>query len=151
MRAIIIAAGRGRRLMPTTADAPKCYAEVQGKRMLDWGLKALADNGIDNICFIGGYQIDKVRSDYPHFTFRHNADWENNNILASLMYAEDLMSEPFLCTYSDVLFSASVVERLLANPADIALSVDTNWLERYQHRTNHPRPTAKKSPSEMAW
>jgi choline kinase len=144
MRAIIIAAGRGRRLMPTTAEAPKCYAEVQGRRMLDWGLKALADNGIDDICFIGGYQIDKVRRDYPHFTFRHNVDWESNNILASLMYAEDLMSESFLCTYSDVLFSSSVVERLLTNPADIALCVDTNWLERYQHRTNHPPTDGEK-------
>ena len=144
MRAIIIAAGRGRRLMPTTTDAPKCYAEVQGKRMLDWGLQALADNGISDICFVGGYQIDKVRRDYPGFTFRHNVDWENNNILASLMYAEDLMSEPFLCTYSDVLFGSSVVKRLLANPADIALSIDTDWLERYQHRSNHPPTDGEK-------
>jgi choline kinase len=130
--------------MPTTADAPKCYAEVQGKRMLDWGLEALAASGISDICFIGGYQIDKVRADYPRFTFRHNLDWENNNILASLMYAEDLMSEPFVCTYSDVLFTSDVVKRLLANPADIALSVDTSWLERYQHRSNHPPTDAEK-------
>ena len=40
MRAIIIGAGRGRRLMPTTADTPKCFAEVQGRRLLDWTLKA---------------------------------------------------------------------------------------------------------------
>ena len=99
-----------------------------------------------DVCFIGGYQIDKVRADYPHFTFRHNADWENNNILASLMYAEDLMDEPFICTYSDVLFTADVVKRLLANPADIALSVDTRWLERYQHRSNHPPTTRKRLP-----
>jgi L-glutamine-phosphate cytidylyltransferase len=144
MRAIIIAAGRGRRLMPTTADAPKCYAEVHGTRLLDWCLQALAANGIDDICFIGGYQIDKVRADYPRFTFRHNVDWENNNILASLMYAEDLMQEPFICTYSDVLFTADVVKRLLANPADIALSVDTRWLERYQHRSNHPPTDGEK-------
>src|SRR5204862_322336 len=31
MRAIIIGAGRGRRLMPTTADAPKCFAEIGGE------------------------------------------------------------------------------------------------------------------------
>jgi len=31
MKAIIIGAGRGRRLMPTTADTPKCYAEIQGR------------------------------------------------------------------------------------------------------------------------
>lgn len=144
MRAIIIAAGRGRRLMPATADTPKCFARIQGKRMLDWGLEAFAANGIKDICFIGGYQIDKVRADYPHFTFRHNDNWENNNILASLMYAEDLMDEPFICGYSDILFTADVVKKLLASEADIALSVDTRWLERYVHRTNHPPDDAEK-------
>jgi putative heme-binding domain-containing protein len=34
-----------------------------------------------------------VRADYTHFTFRHNANWEKNNILASLMHAEDLMAD----------------------------------------------------------
>ena len=88
MKAIIIGAGRGRRLMPTTADTPKCYAEVHGRRLLDWALAAFASAGINEICFIGGYQIGKVREDYPQFTFRHNADWEQNNILVSLMHAE---------------------------------------------------------------
>ena len=144
MRAIIIGAGRGRRLMPTTADAPKCFAKVRGKRLLDWALQALSDAGIGDICFIGGYQIDKVRADYPGFTFRHNSDWENNNILASLMHAEDLMTEPFVCTYSDTLFTADVVKRVLANPADMVLSVDTRWLERYEHRSDHPPDDAEK-------
>ena len=144
MRAIIIAAGRGRRLMPTTADTPKCFAQIQGKRMLDWGIESLAANGIKDICFIGGYQIDKVRTDYPQLTFRHNDNWENNNILASLMYAEDLMDEPFICSYSDILFTADVVKKLLASDADISLSVDTRWLERYVHRSNHPPDDAEK-------
>jgi L-glutamine-phosphate cytidylyltransferase len=144
MRAIIIGAGRGQRLMPTTADTPKCFAKVQGKRILDWGLEALAEAGIHDICFIGGYQIEKVRADYPQFTFRHNQDWPHNNILGSLMHAEDLMNEPFLCAYSDILFTSGVVKRLLTDPADIALSVDTFWLDRYTHRTQHPPDDAEK-------
>lgn len=144
MRAIIIGAGRGRRLMPTTADSPKCYAEVQGKRLLDWALSAFAFAGVTDICFIGGYQIDKVRRDYPQFTFRHNAGWEHNNILASLMHAEDVMDEGFVCCYSDILFTSDVIRRVLAHPADIALSVDTRWLERYQHRTQHPPDDGEK-------
>ena len=144
MKAIIIGAGRGRRLMPMTADTPKCYAEIQGRRMLDWGLHAFARAGLTDICFIGGYQIDLVRRDYPQFTFRHNANWEQNNILASLMHAEDLMSEGFVCCYSDILFTSEVVRRLLASPGDIALSVDTRWLARYERRTEHPPDDAEK-------
>jgi choline kinase len=144
MRAIIIGAGRGRRLMPTTAETPKCYAEIQGRRMLDWALQAFAGAGVSDICFIGGYQIEKIQRDYPQFTFRHNVGWEHNNILLSLMHAEDLMDDGFVCCYSDILFTSDVVRRVLQHPADIALSVDTCWLERYQHRTQHPPDDAEK-------
>src|SRR5689334_7359838 len=78
MRVIVIGAGRGRRLMPTTADAPKCFAEVAGKRLLDWAVEAFSAGGLDRVCFIGGYRIDKVKQDYPAFTFRHNTEWETN-------------------------------------------------------------------------
>src|ERR1044071_9338032 len=144
MKAIIIGAGRGRRLMPTTAETPKCFAEVQGRRLLDWGLAAFADAGVKDCCFIGGYQIEKVQRDYPALTFRHNAGWEQNNILLSLMHAEDLMDDGFVCCYSDILFTSDVVDRVLQHPADIALSVDTRWLERYQQRTQHPPDDAEK-------
>lgn len=130
--------------MPTTADNPKCFAQVGHQRIVDWILQAFAANGITKICFIGGYQIDKVRQAYPHFTFRHNKDWENNNILASFMHAEDQMDEPFICTYSDILFTADVVKRLLASPADISLVVDTDWQKRYEHRSEHPPDDAEK-------
>ena len=54
MKAIIIGAGRGIRLMPTTANTPKCFAEVKGRRILDWALAAFRANGLDDIVFIGG-------------------------------------------------------------------------------------------------
>lgn len=144
MQAIIIGAGRGARLMPTTADAPKCFAEVQGRRILDWTLAAFRASGIDRIAFIGGYQIDKVREQYPELTLRHNANWQQNNILASLFCAEDLMNEPFICAYSDILFTPAVVERVLASDADMSLVVDTAWSERYRERTEHPPDDAEK-------
>jgi len=144
MQVIIIGAGRGARLMPTTADTPKCFAEVQGKRILDWTLAALAAHDLKQIGFIGGYQIDKVRAAYPQLTLRHNRQWEQNNILASLFCAEDLMADGFICAYSDILFTPRVVERLLASTADISLVVDTDWADRYRDRTEHPPDDAEK-------
>ena len=91
--------------MPTTADVPKCFAEIGGRRILDWTVEALTIAGIDSIGFIGGYRIEAVQAEYPQFEFRHNLDWPNNNILASLFCAEDLMDEPFVCCYSDCLFT----------------------------------------------
>jgi choline kinase len=144
MRVIVIGAGRGRRLMPTTADVPKCFAEVAGRRLLDWAVEAFRANGLDRVCFIGGYQIEKVREAYPQFVFRHNADWEHNNILASLFCAADLMDEGFICCYSDVLFTPDIIARLASSPEDMALGVDTAWLARYEHRSDHPPDDAEK-------
>jgi L-glutamine-phosphate cytidylyltransferase len=148
MQVIIIGAGRGARLMPTTEDSPKCFAEVDDRRILDWTLTAFGENELDNICFIGGYRIEKVKEEYPQFTFRHNDQWPNNNILASLFYAEDLMDGPFICCYSDILFNAPVVKKLMESDADISLAVDTAWLGRYTHRTEHPSDDAEKTSVE---
>lgn len=130
--------------MPTTADAPKCFAEVAGRRLLDWAVEAFHANGLDDICFIGGYRIDKVREEYPHFAFRHNDNWENNNILTSLFYAQDLMDEPFMCCYSDILFTPDIVSRMAKSSAEMVLGVDTAWLARYADRTEHPPDDAEK-------
>ena len=144
MRAIIIGAGRGQRLMPATESAPKCYTEIRGRRILDWILHALRGGGVTEVCFIGGYYIDSIKRDYPEFIFRHNDDWRNNNILASLMHAEDLMDRPFISTYSDILFTPEIVRKLVAAPADLALGVDTDWVEHYRPRTKHPPHDAEK-------
>jgi choline kinase len=144
MRAIIIGAGRGSRLMPTTENAPKCFAEIQGKRILDWTVEALRGGGCTEICFIGGYRIEAVRRDYPDFIFRENRDWQDNNILVSLMCAEDLMDRPFVAAYSDILFTRQVVADLVHSSEELVLGIDTDWREHYRPRTQHPPPDAEK-------
>jgi L-glutamine-phosphate cytidylyltransferase len=144
MRAIVIGAGRGQRLMPTTAHAPKCFAEVAGRRILDWIVEAFARNGVDDIVFVGGYLIEQVQADYPEFTFVHNGGWAANNILASLMCAEDLMDRPFFTTYADILYRPHAVRALQEASGDIRCVVDTKWRERYEHRTEHPMTDGEK-------
>lgn len=144
MKGIIIGAGRGRRLMPLTDDAPKSYAEIGGRRILDWCLAALGSAGLSEIVFIGGYRIERVRADYPNLRFVHNAAWERNNILASLMHAETEMAGGFVSTYADILYTPDAVRRLIASPADVALLVDTDWRERYRPRTQHPEADGEK-------
>ncbi len=144
MEAIIIGAGRGKRLKEMTDNQPKCYTPIRGKRIIDWILDALSEAGLNDHVFIGGYLIDKIKSDYPNFSFCVNEDWPNNNILASLFYAESYMDEGFVCSYSDILYKSSVVKKALDHPGDIVLCVDTNWRERYVGRTDHPEIDAEK-------
>ena len=144
MQPIIIGAGRGRRLKSLTANQPKCYMPIGDKRILDWMLEALAKAGLKDPVFIGGYQVDRIRADYPDLTFCHNADWENNNILTSLFCAEEQMEGGFVCSYADILYRPSVVRRALEHPGEIVLCVDTGWRARYAHRSQHPEGDAEK-------
>jgi L-glutamine-phosphate cytidylyltransferase len=130
--------------MPLTEETPKCYAEVGGRRILDWALAALRGAGLPEVVFVGGYQIERIRADYPELSFRHNADWERNNIVASLFQAEDAMGEGFVCSYADILYRESIVRRLLEAPGEIVLAVDTDWRLRYRERSQHPEHDAEK-------
>ena len=144
MKTIIIGAGRGKRLKSMTDEQPKCYVEIAGRSIIDWTLEALNGAGLRDIVFIGGYRIDQIRSDFPSFTFCHNADWRNNNILVSLFCAEEHMDGGFVCSYSDILYRSPVVKKALAHPADIVLCVDTDWRNRYAARTEHPEADGEK-------
>jgi choline kinase len=146
MRAIIIGAGRGSRLQHETTEIPKTLVEVMGRPMLDWVLDALAAGGFDrrDVVFISGYAEHVIRERYPEFTFVRNDDWQNNNILASLMYAREHMREGFVSTYSDIVYEGAVVRGLVDSPHDISLGCDTAWRRRYVGRTQHPETDAEK-------
>jgi choline kinase len=146
VKAIVIGAGRGRRLMPLTEAEPKCFAPVRGRRILDWILDALAGGGFGprDVTYIGGYLMPVIQRAYPEFTYVENADWERNNILASLFCAEHAMEDGFVCTYADIVYRPELVRRLMESTADITLIVDTDFRRRYQRRSQHPESDAEK-------
>ena len=148
MKAIVLGAGRGSRLKALTDEQPKPYAPVGDRRILDWLLEALAEAGIDETVFVGGYRADLVEKDYPQLSFRHNPDWADTNILASLMCAEDYMDDEFVVTYADILYRPEVVRRAIDHPADRVLCVDTEWRSRYADRSQHPEDDAEKVVAE---
>ena len=145
MRPIIIGAGRGSRLNALTDGQPKCYIRVGGRRILDWILETLAAAGLETPVFVGGYRIEQIQADYPHLIYCHNADWQHNNILASLFCAEEYMADGFVCSYADILYRPAVVRRALEHEGDIALCVDTDWRTRYVDRSQHPEDDAERS------
>ncbi len=130
--------------MPTTADAPKCFAQVGDRRIVDWILSALRGGGVDPITFVGGYRIEAIRSEYPELDFVENPRWETTNILGSLMCAEGRMDAGFVSSYADIVYRADAVRRLLAANDPITLVVDTAWRARYAPRSQHPPTDGEK-------
>lgn len=136
LKAIIIAAGPGSRMGSLTADKPNCMLRIGDKTILQRAMETFRACGIKDIIVIRGYKKETIN--YPGIRYCHNEDYENNNILESLMCAEKEMNSSFIVTYSDIVFDKSVVEKLIRDSSDISVVVDKDWLSNYKDRFQHP-------------
>jgi L-glutamine-phosphate cytidylyltransferase len=136
VKAIIVAAGMGRRLSPYTDDRPKCLVEINGKSILARQVDAYRAAGVDDIIIVRGYMKDKIQVDGARY-FENDA-FRDNNILVSLFYAEPAMAGGFLFSYSDIVFRPEVVRTVIDTEGDYALVIDRRWHEAYVGRVNHP-------------
>jgi L-glutamine-phosphate cytidylyltransferase len=139
-KAIIVAAGRGRRLGPSTEDIPKCMVEVGGRPILHWQLEALAAASVRDVVMVRGYRGDRIDPGPWPVRFVDNPAWAENNILASLMYAEAEFDGGFYFSYCDIVYAKSVTSRLAATIGSAAgsLIIDRRWADAYTGRTLHP-------------
>ena len=148
-RAIIIAAGRGRRLMPYTDEMPKCLVPVDDRTILGVQLDAMRASGVREVVIIRGYlgQVLEARRGElgGGVRFVENRAWEHNNILESLFCAEQDIDGPVLLSYSDIIFTEEVVRRLVAAEGDVCLVIDRAFRDVYEGRTDHPLEEAEVS------
>jgi L-glutamine-phosphate cytidylyltransferase len=142
IKAIIIAAGLGSRLNEYTKALPKCMLKFKNSTLLERQLKTYRECGINNISVIRGYKKEKIN--YEGLKYYENTDFENNNILNSLFYAEEEIFGNVIVSYSDILFDSIVVKRLLESHADISIVVDIDWRGYYADRKDHPIDEAEK-------
>ncbi len=118
--------------------------------MLEWILDALGAAGFTkkDVIFVCGYKADVLRERYPEFTYVENTDWENNNILESLLYAREYLRDGFVSSYTDIVYRGECVKDVVAAPWDKVLVCDTDWRRRYVRRTQHPESDAEKMRGE---
>lgn len=146
-RAVIVAAGLGKRLAPYTDEMPKCLVPVRGRPMLSRALDAFRAEGLSDFVVVRGYRADVLerrRGELgPGVRFVDNRDYQQNNILQSLFRADADLDGPFVFSYADIVFAPEVVTALMAAPGDICLVVDRRFADLYQGRTLHPLSEAE--------
>ena len=135
-KALIIAAGLGSRLKKHTKNLPKCMLDFGGKTLLQRQLDSYKKCGIKDISIIRGYKKEKIN--YKGIKYFENTDYENNNVLNSVFYAEKVINGNIIISYSDILFDPSVVQRALDSVHDISVVVDIDWRGYYVGRKDHP-------------
>ena len=141
MKAIILAAGRGSRLGSLTDEQPKCLTVVGSRKLLEWQINALRNGGVDEVVIVSGYRSEMLES-YGCKTIL-NADWSNTNMVASLLCAKELFSEPLIVSYSDIVYSADIIKRLIEVKKEAVISYDVSWLDLWSRRFENPLSDAE--------
>jgi choline kinase len=112
------------------------------KTLLERQLEVYEGCGIKDISVVRGFKKEKIN--YEGLSYYDNTNFQNNNILNSLFYAEEAIIGNVVISYSDILFDANVVSRLLESNADISIVVDIDWRGYYVDRKDHPIEEAEK-------
>ncbi len=131
LKAVILAAGEGKRLRPLTGSLPKCLVPVGGKPLLGRMIEPLATAGVSEIVVVTGYFAEKVDEyldglrDLVVCSTVYNPRYNTANNYYSLLVAREALGRgPFLKLDGDVIFESEVIRRVVEGDGGIRLGVD---------------------------
>lgn len=132
MKIIILAAGRGERLMPLTQNTPKPLIDMgNGNTLLEEQMISIKEaNVISEVVLVIGYLAEQIEAKMRAYHDRgfkistiYNPFWKVSNNLLSLWLAKQVIAEgDAMITNGDNIFSPSVFEGLAQQAEGIWLA-----------------------------
>jgi choline kinase len=137
MKAIIYAAGTGRRLEGRFGPIPKLLIAFGGRSLLDWHLQRLREVGCDEVVVVTGYRREALEARLAELGKMHgmrtralcNPDYMEGSVLSFATSIPELEShrEPLLLMDGDVLYPAVMLDRLWRSAHPTVLLVDREY------------------------
>ena len=112
MKAVILAAGKGERLRPLTDYKPKAMLPICNKPLLDYHIKALESNGIDDIAIVVNYLEEEIRKHLKEKDLKFYRDEKISGTASALLAARNFIDDEFILLYGDIFFDAPISEVL---------------------------------------
>jgi UDP-N-acetylglucosamine diphosphorylase / glucose-1-phosphate thymidylyltransferase / UDP-N-acetylgalactosamine diphosphorylase / glucosamine-1-phosphate N-acetyltransferase / galactosamine-1-phosphate N-acetyltransferase len=169
MKAVLLAAGEGIRLLPITATRPKHLIKVGGKPILQFCLEAVKNAGITEAIIVTHYMSDAIRQYFGngeklglHISYvEQKAVLGTGNAAAA---AEPFVDDDFILVYGDLLFDIDTAKNVLklfksGKTAAVMGVVQVDKPENYgiielseEKKVKHlvEKPAVGKAPSNLA-
>ena len=118
MKALIIAAGEGKRIRDVSRELPKPLTPLLGLSLIERIILSAKSAGINDFVIVLGYKGDKIREKLGDgsrygvsIEYVENKEWKKGNGL-SVLSAKNKLSENFVLLMSDHLFDPDVLREL---------------------------------------
>ena len=129
MKAIILAAGVGKRLWPVTQHRPKCLIEFGGRSLIHRYLDVLSGLRVRSAVLVVGYKQEMIRaavgSEYAGIPVSYlvNEQFHRGSI-SSLWIARAAFDDDLIIMDADVLFHREILRRLVESRFPNCLLMD---------------------------
>ena len=112
-RAIIMAAGIGKRMQPVTFETPKPLIRVNGIRIIDTVIQGLNSNNIFEIYVVVGYMKEKFYSlekEYPGVKIIENPYYNTCNNISSLYMVRDHINDALILDGDQMIYNDAILQ-----------------------------------------
>ena len=169
MKAVLLSAGAGERLLPITATRPKHLIKIAGKPIMQFCLEAIKRTGVNEVIVVTHYMGETIQNYFGDGSkLGLNVTYvEQGKILGTgnaTEVVEPYIDSDFILIYGDLLFGQStvktVIEKFQESKAVAAMAVvPVDQTENYGIVEQNPqgevkriveKPPAGKAPSNLA-
>ncbi|HNF28604.1 MAG TPA: NTP transferase domain-containing protein, partial [Leptospiraceae bacterium] len=113
-----------------------------GRPLIEIQLETLRAAGVSEIGIVTGYRNETFR--FPTVKYFHNSRWSETNMLGSLLTASEwLENEDCLVCYSDILYNADTVSKIIHHRGSLVIPYNTEWLSVWKLRFKDPLDDAE--------
>ena len=126
MKAVILAAGEGRRLRPFTETMPKVMLPVANKPVLEYVTDAVKTSGINEIVLVVGYKKEVIMDyfkDYEDINITYVVQEKQLGTAHALLQTKDLIDGDFLVLSGDNIIDHRGIEKLLKEESKYSMLI----------------------------
>jgi phosphoenolpyruvate phosphomutase len=124
IKAIVLAATRGKLLGHLTGDIPKTMLKIGKKSILERTVSHLNEYEIKNITVVAGYKAEAIN--LPNLNVVVNEQYDETGQMSSLAAAADQLDQSTLIIFGDILFKKYILQFAIEDPEDVVIVVDSN-------------------------
>ncbi len=129
MKAVILAAGEGKRLRPFTETMPKVMLPVANKPILEYVFDAVKKNGIEEVIVVVGYKKEVIMDyfkNYKGLKIIFIVQDKQLGTAHALLQAKEKVKEDFIVIPGDNIIDQESISKLIKDKSDYSLLIKEN-------------------------